>query len=84
MTEKEARTTIENAGLDWADFDLWMAGQTVGLGDNGEIEALELVPYNLDRNKADGPQHYDMAAGYDDAVLNLKFKIAELKEREGL
>lgn len=48
------------------------------------IAALELVPYNLDRNKADGPQHYDMAAGYDDAVLNLKFKIAALKEREGI
>ena len=44
MTEKEARITIENAGLDWWDFDLWMAGQTVGMGDNGEIE---YYPYDV-------------------------------------
>lgn len=36
MTTPEAKSVIEDAGLDWEKFVEWMQGQTVGVYPNGD------------------------------------------------
>ena len=41
MREQEARTKIEQAGGDWEVFWKWMAGQTVGMNDDGTVDIYD-------------------------------------------
>jgi len=38
MRKSEAKKKIEDAGGTWKEFEKWMFGQTVGVGDDGEID----------------------------------------------
>ena len=47
MTTPEAKSVIEDAGLDWEKFVDWMRGQTVGMYEDGSTNwyAWDVVRY---------------------------------------